>query len=635
MRRAHKLLTLGILGAAVSPVLAGPQFSGRNADGTWNVYEVITTPATWDQARVDAKALNFNGTQGHLVSIISAAENNFVRTILPGDSWIGLSDSDQTSSLDNTTLTGTEAGTNPNGGWKWVSGEAFSYQNFAGGEPNDVGGEDAAQLRGDGLWNDHQAGPSLGQGGQTFRYVVEYRTNSATNPILPTLRPAPAPVAGQFQIHEVTNNGGVGNLADVDASLTTDRTATPLRVDHQKPVINFHDSDGTGNFQNDNRFAVTAAPGGPAVGSVNDLAMLATGRVRIPTSGNYTFGVNSDDGFKLSIGGKSFTGTAGQGETTIVSGSLAFGLGRGAQNSLGHIFLEAGDYDLQLEYWEGGGGSSVELFAAAGTHTGFNNQFRLVGSPAIPAGPIVPRKAGNIKAPGFDVVVLRDDPAVEGDAGATNIDPAISQVTAHWNGSTPAGLTVSTATASVINYVDPQGGGGNKPGYTQTPFPGDLDTAEDRFSLGAKATLEIVDGGEYTFMVLGDDGSQLRLLNTSGWTSGGGSQPHTVLADGVKFSGCCGDAFAYVNLAPGTEYPLEFIWNEIGGGAYVGLWGAYGRHTSFNDAFQLLGENSSTMVPITPFISEGLQLVAVPEPASLSLLAIGALALVGRRRRTA
>src|SRR5215207_4551863 len=122
--------SLGFAGTrSASAQFAGGQFGQGN---TWNVYEFVTTPAvTWDQARVASNQRTFTlgaqTFQGHLVTILSVEENTFVNRRAPGDAWIGLTDSDQTSQLDNFNPGGTEAGTNPNGGWKWVTGEAFSY----------------------------------------------------------------------------------------------------------------------------------------------------------------------------------------------------------------------------------------------------------------------------------------------------------------------------------------------------------------------------------------------------------------------------------------------------------------------------------------------------------------------------
>ena len=44
--------------------------------------------------------------------------------------------------------------------------------------------------------------------------------------------------------------------------------------------------------------------------------------------------------------------------------------------------MAAGDYEIELISYERGGGSDTELFAAAGVHTSFDSDFRLVGDTA-------------------------------------------------------------------------------------------------------------------------------------------------------------------------------------------------------------------------------------------------------------
>jgi len=72
---------------------------------------------------------------GHLVTITSAGENNFVFNTWPSG-WIGFND---------------EA---VEGQWRWVTGESVVYTNWNGGEPNNVGNEDYAQFVNGGKWND-------------------------------------------------------------------------------------------------------------------------------------------------------------------------------------------------------------------------------------------------------------------------------------------------------------------------------------------------------------------------------------------------------------------------------------------------------------------------------------------------
>ena len=85
---------------------------------------------TWTNAR--QACINMGG---HLVTITSAAENNFVFNTWPSG-WIGFTD---------------EA---VEGQWRWVTGELVTYTNWNGGEPNNANNEDYAQFVNGGRWND-------------------------------------------------------------------------------------------------------------------------------------------------------------------------------------------------------------------------------------------------------------------------------------------------------------------------------------------------------------------------------------------------------------------------------------------------------------------------------------------------
>jgi hypothetical protein len=93
-------------------------------------YYRSTGSMTWTQARQACIDMG-----GHLVTITSAGENNFVFNTWPSG-WIGFND---------------EA---VEGQWRWVTGEAVTYTNWNGGEPNNAGNEDYAQFVGGGKWND-------------------------------------------------------------------------------------------------------------------------------------------------------------------------------------------------------------------------------------------------------------------------------------------------------------------------------------------------------------------------------------------------------------------------------------------------------------------------------------------------
>ncbi|XP_040485851.1 asialoglycoprotein receptor 2-like isoform X3 [Ursus maritimus] len=95
----------------------------------------------------------------HLVVINSREEQKFiVQHTNPYDAWIGLTDSE--------------------GAWKWVDGTDYhqSYKNWAATQPDDWqghevgGGEDCAEVRANGPWNDNLCE-------QVQRWVCEMRRN--------------------------------------------------------------------------------------------------------------------------------------------------------------------------------------------------------------------------------------------------------------------------------------------------------------------------------------------------------------------------------------------------------------------------------------------------------------------------
>lgn len=128
-----------------TPVMTG--FTSQNNYNGHSYYR-STGSMTWTDAR--QACINMGG---HLVTVTSAAENNFIFGLWPSG-WIGLTDEV------------TE------GVWKWVTGEPYSWSNWNSGEPNNAGNEDYIQFVGGGKWNDlpNNSLPYVLE----FEYIVDY-----------------------------------------------------------------------------------------------------------------------------------------------------------------------------------------------------------------------------------------------------------------------------------------------------------------------------------------------------------------------------------------------------------------------------------------------------------------------------
>lgn len=158
-------LSLGLLLAA-SATVAAQTVRGPNG----HYYTLVESPGIiWADARDAAGTALRCGQPGHLVTLTSQAEQDFVVGAFGagalGTKWMGAY---QPTSSDGDT------------GWEWVTGEPFGFQQWSPGEPNNgyygtyYGYEDAAVFWSGGNWND---APSLwnnyGGGGYGIEWDVE------------------------------------------------------------------------------------------------------------------------------------------------------------------------------------------------------------------------------------------------------------------------------------------------------------------------------------------------------------------------------------------------------------------------------------------------------------------------------
>ncbi len=347
------------------------QGEGRIDPRTGRYYERIMTATTWDEARVIAEQRQFAGVTGYLATISDFHENQAVRAA--GEyttNWIGATDSSATSALDGKTMSGTEFGNTsgnlypPDGnrgdGWVWVTGEPMNFRNWNANEPNNSGGEDAAEMRGDGLWNDGSAGWSLGQGNALRTSVVEYDVQVPLGQALKYLERKAAPsfygTDGNGQINSLTEARILMNLPSGDPQILAEAEASVF-------AISFTDPQAGGGYTGVIRHPFLT----DTSAADDDFAVLASGQVRIPTAGDWTFALWHDDHFELTIGDNSYSRTT-TGAPFLINGGNVFN------------FDTAGYHDFELLWFERGGGAYLQLFAAPGNVGSWDpNVFRLVG----------------------------------------------------------------------------------------------------------------------------------------------------------------------------------------------------------------------------------------------------------------
>jgi hypothetical protein len=178
------LAFLAVAGPARSAPVQWPVSEGGNG----HYYEWVpagrTPSITWTEARDEAAAASFMGVAGHLATITSDAESQFLGSQFRNSSfqlWIG-------------GVQATGAAT-PASGWTWITGEPWDFTSWNAGEPNDWptqnvedGQEQYLSMtpfvtggRGATVWNDNTPR------GVPSSYLVEY-------PVLP--EPASAALMG-------------------------------------------------------------------------------------------------------------------------------------------------------------------------------------------------------------------------------------------------------------------------------------------------------------------------------------------------------------------------------------------------------------------------------------------------------
>lgn len=170
MRFTIRTITLVVTFLAATQVTTTAAVVHNSANG--NYYEALSVVNTWTVAHDLAASSLYLGIQGHLATITSQEENDFIlEMVLPiayNGYWIG----------------GMQiGGPEPLAGWRWITDEPWDFSNWDTNEPNDArGSENFLQIyskwegppvpsrRLPGTWNDVRDQDSFDSSG----YVIEY-----------------------------------------------------------------------------------------------------------------------------------------------------------------------------------------------------------------------------------------------------------------------------------------------------------------------------------------------------------------------------------------------------------------------------------------------------------------------------
>lgn len=99
--------------------------------GNGHYYELVTDrPATWTDAHQLASERSYSGLGGHLATVTSESENNFLKSLPAWDTAQELSPHVSGAYI---------GGTLRDDGWEWVTEETWAYENWNPGEPSGTG----------------------------------------------------------------------------------------------------------------------------------------------------------------------------------------------------------------------------------------------------------------------------------------------------------------------------------------------------------------------------------------------------------------------------------------------------------------------------------------------------------------
>ena len=414
----------------------------------------------------------------------------------------------------------------------------------------------------------------------------------------------------------VTNTG---TMAGAEALLANPATQV-YSASEVAPYINYMGSGADGGFGG-NR----AVPGQTMNEDIDYYVTLATTTTHVPTTGSYTFGYIGDEGFKLTIYGATFDKvyncTLVNGNT-ITTDSPTSGTGSPRLGIIDN--LPAGDYNVRFVWGEGSGGSTAEVFAAAGRWTAWSaNAFFLVGAPAV-----VPTAPGGWNATTYK----QNSPANLNTLALAETlitTPSLQSWTANenapyinYNNDSTAGGQNGYYSRFYVNTA-PAPANNNNPGASnllpadqvadrQIPEPGGATAALDYFVVAATTQIVVPSTGTYTFMVTSDDQFKLTIDSVSApgtvsfssvtacsigtWTGTTNGLSFTGTNNSMFVDNATGDRLGVINNLPAGTYNVRLLWVEQTGGAGCEVYAGLGAMTAWNSMFMnLVGLTNTSM----------------------------------------
>ena len=543
--------------------------------GTWNLYKVVNTQMTWTDAQSAAERsvdpLGNTGKPGHLVCISSAAENMFVYQKVSGFYiWLGLTDSEKRG--------GKEAFNDRNNGWRWLTGEPYTFQPWRSNEPNEFEGpgEDAVGIAASGRWADLPIGAD-GQTANKQSSMIEWETRS------------PEPVPGAIPIERVlpekwpvdlsewkgdvigdgpwtiTSTGVVSSSSIWTVVQGVQEQMVPMPPVYRMPRLNYRylqpgiSAGGWTDIPDEPRF--------PMISGVS--AALHVAKVKLEKPGTWSVNVHGDDFFAVRFPGHKWRSVSGLGGIDPLDAETMYYECESADGcAIGVIDLPAGESIVEVLLGNCVSGAMLQVLAAPGEHAaeGSTDQWRVPGHKAT----------GDLAWPGVGskgwAVIHKKPPT-----GAKPMEKMVDGMALPENA--PA---VTAEGVEKINYID-SGGASDIEFPNPTELPGDEPGSQDQFVVMAQAELVIPRDGTYHLGIHSDSRCALRIADQQ-WhrfvrdTSYRGKiEGDTIHCEDPDRKSTNGQLLGEIELKKGT-YTIEAFYVNVKGPTTFSVFGAPAGH---------------------------------------------------------